>query len=123
MNQIAPMKTPGYLIESRLLGGLWGGIVGDALGVPVEFTSREERTIDSVTELRSGEGCRQPVGTWSDDSSLALCSVESLIEGFDTHDMGRRFVDWMRAERWTPWGGVFDIGRATHDALGRKSVV
>lgn len=115
------MKTPGYLIESRLLGGLWGGIVGDALGVPVEFTSRAARRVDPVKDLRSGGTWQQPLGTWSDDSSLALCSVESLIEGFDTHDMGRRFVDWMRAERWTPWGRVFDIGRATHDALGRIS--
>jgi len=106
-------------INERLLGGLWGGVVGDALGVPVEFISREERRWDPVISLRGGGTWRQPAGTWSDDTSLALCAVESLINGFDTTDMGHRFVEWMRAERWTPWGKVFDIGGTTQSALAK----
>ena len=39
-------------LKERILGGLWGAIVGDALGVPVEFTSREERKKDPVTDMR-----------------------------------------------------------------------
>ena len=103
--------------KQRILGGLWGAIVGDALGVPVEFTDREERRRDPVASMRGGGIWRQPPGTWSDDSSLLLCSVESLRGGFDTEDMGRRFVDWHNAERWTPWGKVFDIGMTTREAL------
>ena len=49
---------------------------------------------------------------------MTLCTIESLLEtGFDTDDMGRRFVDWYNAERWTPWGKVFDIGMTTRSAL------
>jgi hypothetical protein len=39
-------------MKKRILGGLWGAIVGDALGVPVDFSLREERRSDPVTEMR-----------------------------------------------------------------------
>jgi ADP-ribosylglycohydrolase len=62
----------------------------------------------------------QPPGTWSDDSSLLLCTVESLINHeFDLHDMGQRFVRWYREGYWTPWGEVFDIGGTTRRAINR----
>jgi ADP-ribosylglycohydrolase len=63
----------------RILGGLWGAVVGDALGVPVEFSSREDRKRDPVTGMRGSGTHNQPPGTWSDDSSLLLCTVDSLI--------------------------------------------
>ena len=59
----------------------------------------------------------QPKGTWSDDSSLLLCTVESLLNGFDLADMGRRFVRWNTEGYWTPWGSVFDIGGTTRQAI------
>ena len=103
----------------RILGALWGSAVGDALGVPVEFIDREERRHDPVTSMRAFGTWNQPAGTWSDDSSLLLCSAESLLTkpAFDSDDMGRRFVEWRKAERWTPWGSVFDIGATTNEAL------
>jgi ADP-ribosylglycohydrolase len=63
---------------------------------------------------------RQPAGTWSDDGARLLCSVESLVEkGFDTGDMGRRFLKWHAHGHWTAHGDVFDIGVATSQALRR----
>lgn len=61
----------------------------------------------------------QPAGTWSDDSSLSLCSTESLLEcrGLDTEDMGRRFVSWKAEAVWAAHGTVFDIGGTTACAL------
>jgi ADP-ribosylglycohydrolase len=67
--------------KDRVLGGLWGAIVGDALGVPVEFTSREERERDPVTDMRAYGTHHRPAGTWSDDSYLLLCTVDSLLDG------------------------------------------
>lgn len=68
----------------HILGGLYGSLVGDALGVPVEFAPRSSRKDDPVTGMRArGMHC-QPAGTWSDDGSLLLCAVESLAQkGFD----------------------------------------
>jgi ADP-ribosyl-[dinitrogen reductase] hydrolase len=107
-------------LQDRMLGALWGAIVGDALGVPVEFSSRAERKRDPVTDMRGFGTHHQPPGTWSDDSSLILCTVDSLINHeFDTHDMGQRFVRWYREGLWTPWGKVFDIGGTTRCAIGR----
>lgn len=106
--------------SNRILGGLWGAVVGDALGVPVEFSSRAERRRDPVTDLRSHGTYNQPQGTWSDDSSLMLCTVDSLLRHeFDTADMAQRFVEWSHAKLWTPWGRVFDIGISTRRALNR----
>lgn len=104
--------------HSRILGGLYGSLIGDALGVPVEFKPRAQRKDDPVTSMRGFGTHNQPAGTWSDDGSLLLCAAESLAEhGFDTQDMGQRFVRWLDDGRWSAHGRVFDIGTATHRAL------
>lgn len=103
-----------------VLGALWGSVVGDALGVPIEFKDRESIRANPVTGMRGYGTHHQPPGTWSDDSSLLLCTVESLATAeFDVDDMGRRFVSWFRDFNWTPHGEAFDIGMATADALLR----
>lgn len=58
-----------------------GVIVGDALGVPVEFMSRADLTADPVIGMREYGTHDQPAGTWSDDSSMTLCLMESLTRG------------------------------------------
>ena len=104
--------------SSRILGGLYGSLIGDALGVPVEFKPRVDRVQDPVTDMRDYGTHGQPKGTWSDDGSLLLCAVESLAEkGFDTQDMGERFVRWYAHGLWTAHGTLFDIGFATRQAL------
>jgi ADP-ribosylglycohydrolase len=107
------------LDKDRVLGGLWGAIVGDALGVPVEFKSREERKKDPVTDMRGYGTFHQPPGTWSDDSSLMLCTVESLIDGFNVARMGEFFVRWLDHGYWTPHGVAFDIGNSTMSSIQR----
>jgi ADP-ribosylglycohydrolase len=109
---------PAVLPNDRVLGALWGSMVGDALGVPVEFRTRAEVQKDPVTGMRAYGSHRQPKGAWSDDGALILCTVDSLVNSeFDTRDMADRFVRWMNEELWTATGVVFDIGNATTDAL------
>ena len=106
--------------RERVLGGLWGSLVGDALGVPVEFRGRADVQRDPVNDMRGYGTHRQPPGTWSDDSSMLLCTVESLLaHEFSPEDLGARFVRWGRHNHWTPHGEVFDMGIATSQALGR----
>src|SRR3954447_18969606 len=95
--------------KDKITGGIWGSIAGDALGVPVEFEDHATVQAEPVKNMRGFGSHNQPPGTWSDDSSLLLCSLDSLIRHeFDTEDMGRRFVAWYREELWTPHGKVFD---------------
>jgi len=105
--------------KSQILGALWGAIVGDALGVPVEFTTREERIKDPVEGMQGYGTYNQPAGTWSDDSSMMLCTIEGLLEGGDSETIAELFVKWATESHWTPWGKVFDIGIATRKAINR----
>jgi len=96
-----------------------GLIVGDALGVPVEFVDREKLKSSPIKDMTGYGTYNQPPGTWSDDTSLTLCTIESLIGGFDIVDMGNRFVRWLYQNHWTPHGEVFDVGGTTEAGLQR----
>ena len=97
--------------------GILGLVVGDALGVPVEFQSRQQLDQDPVVHMRAYGTYNQPKGTWSDDSSLALCLADVLSTGYDLKAIAQRFIDWKTKADWTPHGEVFDIGITTSKAI------
>jgi len=101
----------------QTLSGLMGLCVGDALGVPVEFTSRTERIKSPVTSMQGYGTWNQPPGTWSDDSSLTFCLAECLCSGFSLDAIANSFCRWYNEAYWTPHGEVFDIGRTTFLAI------
>ncbi|WP_125718076.1 ADP-ribosylglycohydrolase family protein [Flavobacterium ustbae] len=104
-------------MKNSIESGLFGLAIGDALGVPVEFKSRDYLKENPVTEMFGFGTHHQPLGTWSDDSSLAFCLAESLSKGFDLNDIAENFVKWYSSDLWTPHGKVFDIGIATRHAI------
>ena len=71
--------------------GLWGFIVGDAMGAAVEFGERWMRDLDPVKEMRSGGMFEVPIGGWTDDTSMVLATFHSLQAGYDPKDMMNRF--------------------------------
>ncbi len=101
----------------RITGGLIGVAVADALGVPVEFSSRGELDDAPVTGYRVFGSHNQPAGTWSDDTSLTLCLAEALIEGAEYQRIAEKFVAWYEKGLWTAHGKVFDIGITTLQAI------
>lgn len=103
--------------EQRLKGGIWGAIVGDALGVPVEFSDRKERKKDPVNEMRGYGTYNQPMGTWSDDTSMMLCLIEAIAEGYSSDKLAEKFVRFASEGYMTPYGVVFDIGNAVMKAI------
>ncbi len=115
-----PVSAASPLLD-LVRAALLGHAVGDALGVPVEFTSRAERTANPVTGLRAYGTHHQPAGTWSDDASLTFCLAESLVAhpGFDETDLAARLLRWLDENYWTAHGDVFDVGIATRHALDR----
>lgn len=103
----------------RYCGSLLGLACGDALGTTLEFKS--PGTFKPVTHIVGGGPFRLKPGEWTDDTSMALCLAESLIEcnGFDPADQMKKYVRWYRKGHLSSNGRCFDIGNTTRDALMR----
>lgn len=106
------------------LDGMMGVIVGDALGCPVQFMSRSEiagRVAGPVKEMESGGVYHMPEGTWTDDSSMALATLDSIRElgEVDLEDIMTSFVDWYEDGEYTPFGEAFDMGNTCSLAIER----
>jgi len=98
---------------------LFGLAVGDALGVPVEFKTREYLKRFPVKGIIGHGTWNQPPGTFSDDSSLAMCLGESLTKEYNLDDIAQNFINWMQHGYWGAHYKVFDVGGATRHAIGR----
>ncbi|GJM78804.1 ADP-ribosylglycohydrolase [Paenibacillus sp. HMSSN-139] len=104
---------------NRYKGCLAGLAIGDALGTTVEF--HPPGSFPPVTDLVGGGVFHLQPGQWTDDTSMALCLAESLLEskGFDPNDQMTRYRRWMREGYLSSTGGCFDIGNATREAILR----
>ncbi len=82
--------------RDRLRGCLLGLATGDAIGTTVEF--RPRGTFQPLTDMIGGGPFHLRPGQWTDDTSMALCLAESLVEqgGFDARDQMERYVRWWR---------------------------
>jgi len=103
----------------RYRGALLGLAAGDALGTTLEFTARD--TCPPLTGMIGGGPFRLKPGEWTDDTSMALCLAESLIEtgGFDPADQMRRYLRWRHRGHLSSNGSCFDIGTTVASALNR----
>jgi len=113
--------------KSKIRGGIYGLLLGDAAGVPYEFNPPGNLAPHAeLIDMTPPPGFRRtysglPVGTWSDDGALALCLLESLVEA-GRHDpiyQTRRMVAWLDEGHLAVDGHVFDVGIATRQALGQ----
>ena len=110
--------------KEKIKGGLYGLLIGDALGVPYEFHSAKEIPPYNDIEMIPPNGfCRAhsgvEAGTWSDDGAQALCLLDSITTcgKFDLKDFSNRLLEWYRKGMWAIEGVVFDIGIQTGEAL------
>lgn len=106
-------------MKQMWLTGIMGLVVGDALGLPVQFSTREEMKAKPVTDMEGYGAFLVPEGSWSDDSSLAMATLCSLLEkeGVDYEDMMGRFADWQFKGDYTPFGYAYDQGRTCLEAI------
>ncbi|MBQ7872535.1 MAG: ADP-ribosylglycohydrolase family protein [Clostridia bacterium] len=110
------MKNYNYLIKSVILGHA----VGDALGVPVEFCTREELDANPVTDMRGFGTYPYPAGTWSDDTSMSLCTLEALShKDWNLSRIMDNFVKWLDQGEFTPKGVCFDVGNTSRESILR----
>ena len=105
------------LHRDRFRGALVGLAVGDALGTTLEFS--RPGTFEPVSDMTGGGPHGLAPGKWTDDTSLALCLAESLVQRqrFDPKDQIERYIRWYRDGLWSSTGYCFDIGNTTRAAL------
>ena len=103
----------------RYRGALLGLAVGDALGTTLEF--RTPGTFDPIDDMNGGGPFNLRPGEWTDDTSMALCLAESLIEcgAFDPVDQLARYLRWKREGYHSSNGTCFDVGGTVRAALAR----
>ena len=70
--------------------GIIGLAVGDALGVPLEFMIRERLQENIITDMIGYGSHDVPKGTWSDDTSMTLATIDAIIKLMNKN------------ERWSP---------------------
>jgi ADP-ribosyl-[dinitrogen reductase] hydrolase len=110
--------------EERIAGGIYGLLIGDALGVPYEFHPPEQLPPREQIEFEPPAGFHRahagvPPGTWSDDGAHALCLLASLLYkgALDPEDLGRRLWNWYELGYMAVDYEVFDVGIQTRSAL------
>ena len=106
---------------NKYKGMLWGLVVGDCLGSPIQFTGKDDHPyISKMEPAVSIYGRDLPKGYWTDDSSMAFCLMESFIrqKHFDLNDIANNFIRWYEDGFLSSVPGwSFDIGGATDDAI------
>ncbi len=99
-----------------LKDAVYGLVVADALGLPVQFEDRDTYYIDKMVGYSAFD---VPAGSWSDDSSLTLATCDSIRSKgkVDAADIRRRFEMWLNAGAYTPFGRAYDIGNTCYLAI------
>jgi ADP-ribosylglycohydrolase len=104
-------------VRSRFLGALFGLAVGDALAAATQY--RRPGTFTPVGDLLGGGPFDLPRGGWSDDTAMALCLADSLLEcdGFDARDQVERYRRWQKDGYLSATGQCLGITASTARAL------
>ena len=104
----------------KVKDGIIGLLIGDALGVPVEFETRESLKRYPVTRMSGCGTYGQPAGTWSDDTSMTLATMASIVDkkSIDYDDIMNEFCEWYKNDAYCQ-EELFDIGITTSRALNK----
>ena len=105
-------------IKDKIKAVMIGHAVGDALGIPVEFASRDEIAQRPVIGMEGYGTYPYPAGTWSDDTSMSLAALDSLATGqINWDEIMQNFGKWLNEGEYTPLGEAFDVGRTCFYAI------
>ncbi len=106
-------------LVDRYRGSLLGLAAGDALGAPLELTlSGFFNPVSDMIDDRRSKIVK--AGMWTDDTSMALCLAESIVEkGFDPINQMEKYYQWYRHGYMSSAGVCFGIGRSTENALSK----
>lgn len=107
------------MIDTR--DGIIGLAIADAMGVPLEGMTRDVLINEPVVEMMGNLANNMPKGSFSDDTSLTLATVDAIIQKgkVDTKEIANNFVKWADEGAYTPTGVAFGIGSTTNEAIDR----
>lgn len=107
--------------EDLFKGMFWGLVIGDCLGSPIQFTSKDDHQY--ITEMEYCHHFNAPAGSWTDDSSMAFCIAESYVRcgKYDLDDIANNFIRWFIKGFWSSLPYAFDIGDTTYSAIKNMS--
>ncbi|CAF1252995.1 unnamed protein product [Rotaria sordida] len=119
LNMTEPSGNIDRHILNRIMGSMFGLILGDALGAHVEFRPHSYLLANPVTDLRGGGTWGLEKGQFTDDGSMTLCLANSLVarRGFEPYDQLVRYKWWFRHGYMSSTGTCFDVGESTRKAL------
>lgn len=106
-------------LRNRALGAFIGLAVGDAVGTTVEFKEPGEFT--PLTDMIGGGVFKLSPGEWTDDTSMALCLAENIIEynTVNPYELMIKFSRWYHFGENSSNGKCFDIGATCASAIMR----
>ena len=89
------------------------------MGTALEF--HPPGSFKPIDDMVGGGPANPEPGQWTDDTAMALCLAESLIErnGFDPVDQLERYVRWLRQGHLSSTGQCIDVGNIVASALLR----
>lgn len=104
---------------NNIFSSIIGFAVGDALGVPVEFMSRDVLFKKPLTNMVGYGTHNVSEGTWSDDTSMIIATIDSINNNYcvDYNDIMRNYLKWFFKSEFTATNEVFDIGITTKKAI------
>lgn len=120
--------------KNAIKDGLIGFAVGDALGVPVEFMTKEEVRKVNVTNMMGHDTDMQfksrwseliPAGSWSDDTSMILATMDSITENngvIDYDNFMKNYIDWVNHAKFSSLPFSFGLGNTVYEALKRHAM-
>lgn len=104
---------------SNIASSFFGFVIGDAIGVPIEYETRSSLIADPCYEMIGYGRHNVPAGSWSESTSLTIATMKSIIEKkkINCSDLMDKFYKWYKKGFYTPDGNAFGIGRTTYKAL------
>ena len=111
-------QETGATLRDRAKGSLWGLIVGDCLGSPIQFSGKDLHPW--IADMEECPVFNLPAGYWTDDGSMAMCVMDSYVrkDGYDLKDIAETFVKWLKDGYLSSIEGrSFDVGGATYGSV------
>lgn len=99
------------------LGCMFGLAIGDSLGLPIQFLQRD--TYVPISDYRAGGSFNTVEGEYSDDTAMALCLTDSLIncQEHNAKDQLDRYLLWLNEGYMSTRTKAFDIGNTVYESL------